>query len=138
MGTFLIGCALGAFVAACIGAPFLLPWPLRVRYLVTAPMTDPWTGLGPGPRLDMRAVRLCAVESDHGEVELTFDEIDTGHRPRITLASQECAPAALAKFDGWMVLRTTLLMIVDHGYAHVYGPDGAVTTLSLVAGEKIR
>jgi hypothetical protein len=85
----------------------------------------------------MRAVRLCAVESDHGDVELAFDEIDTGRRSRVTLVVPECASSALAKFDGWMVLRTTLLMIVDHGHANVYGPDGAVTTLSLV-GERIR
>ena len=107
---------------------FLAPWPMRVRL--------PRCGSDDRPvdRARARAPprhasgEVGAVESDQGDVELTVDEIDTGRRARrITLASQECAPSTLAKFDGWMALRTTLLMIVDHGYAHVYGPDGAVT-----------
>jgi len=137
MSTFVVGCVLGALVALCIGAPLFLPWPLRVRYLVVAPMTDPWTGLGLAPRLDMRAVKLSAIDSDHGDVELTVDEIDAGHRSCITLASSACDPSALAKLDAWMAMHTTLLMIVEHGHAHVYGPDGAVTNRSL-ASEKIR
>jgi hypothetical protein len=137
MPTFVIGCALGALVAASIGSPFLLPWSLRVRYLAVAPMTDPWTGLGLAPRLDLRPVRLSAVESEHGDVELVFEEIGTGHQSRIALARSACAPSALAKLDGWMALRTTLLMVMDHGHAHVYGPDGAVTNLTL-ASERIR
>jgi len=137
MLTFVIACVFGALVAACIAAPFVLPWPTRVRYLAAASMTDPWTGLGFAPRLDMRPVRLCAVESDYGDVELALDEIDTGHRSRVIYARAASVPSVLARLDGWMALRATLLMIVDHGHAHLYGPDGAVTNLSL-AGEKIR
>jgi hypothetical protein len=131
MWTFVLGCAIGALIVACLGAPFVLPWPVRVRYLVTTPMSDPWTGLGPVPRLNMRAVRLCAVESRRGDVGLAFDEIDAGENARITVEHSTCGPSALATLDGWMALRTTLLMITDHGHAHVYGPDGAVTNLSL-------
>ena len=36
-----------------------------------------------------------------------------------------------------MALGTPLLVIMDHGQADVYGPDGAVTNFSL-AGEKVR
>lgn len=137
MSTFVIGCALGALIAACISAPFLLPWPMRVHYLVAAPMTDPWTGLGLAPRLDMRAVKLRAVESHHGDLELALDDLDTGQSSRVTIANSACVPSVVSKLDGWMALRTTLLMIMDHGDAHLYGPDGAVTNLNL-AREKIQ
>ncbi|MGO9873092.1 MAG: hypothetical protein ACLPVY_04760 [Acidimicrobiia bacterium] len=135
MPQFLFGCSVGALIAACASAPFLVPWPLRVRYLVTAPMTDPWFGLGPVPLLDMRAVLLCSVEREGRDVELVFAEIDTGHNVGITLRSAYL-PGAVAQLDGWMARRTPLLLIND-GHAHVYGPDGAVTDLTF-AREKIR
>ncbi len=134
MTHFLIGCALGGAVAACIGAPLIAPWPVRVRYLAVAQTLDPWLGLDLGmtPRLDMRAVELVSVEADLGRVELVVQDLDGDRGYRRTLAGTACAPATVAELDGWMALRTPLLMIVDQGLAHVYGPDGAVTNLSFV------
>lgn len=137
MQHFVLGCAIGALIAAAVAAPLFAPWSFRVRYLVAAPTTDPWHGLGLTPRLEMRAVRLSAFECHDGDVELVADEVDTDRTTRITLVRQGCTPALVAKLDAWMALRTPLLMITDHGHVHVYGPDGAVTNLSL-AGEKVR
>jgi hypothetical protein len=104
---------------------------------LTAPTTDPWLGLGLTPQLEMRAVQLAAFESHDGDVELVAEEVDTDRATRITLVRAGCTPAAVAKLDGWMALRTPLLMMTEHGFVHMYGPDGAVTNLSL-AGEKVR
>jgi len=84
----------------------------------------------------MRAVRLCSVERKDCDVELVFAEIDTGHNVGITLRSVY-VPGAVAQLDGWMALRTPLLLIMDDGHAYVYGPDGAVTDLTF-ARERIR
>ena len=137
MTHFLIGCALGALVAACVGAPFLLPWSLRVRYLVTAPMTDPLFGLGLSPSLDMRAVTLAASGNNQGDIDCAVEEIDGDRASSVKLVHAGCVPGAVAKLDAWTAQRTPLLMIMDHGHAHMYGPDGAVTDLSFT-GEKIR
>ena len=95
---FLIGYALGAVAAACITVPLFAPWPIRVRYLVTSSMTDPLTGFGPVPRLEMREVRLYTVESDQGHVDVAADDDTT----RITLTRAACMPSLLpSSTDGW-------------------------------------
>ena len=137
MQYFLWGCALGGFVVVAIAVPLVAPWRIRVRYLATAPTMDPWTGLGLTPRPDMRVVRLAALESRDGTVEISIEEVDTHRAVRVTLVRTACAPAVLAKLDGWMALRTPLLMMADDGHFHMYGPDGVVTNLSLVR-EKVR
>jgi hypothetical protein len=139
MSHFLIGCAIGGAIVACIGGPLIAPWSVRVRYLAAAPAFDPWLGadLGLTPRLDMRAVKLVNVEADHGGVELAVEDIDGDHGSRRTLARTSCPPHAVAELDGWMALRTPLLMIVDRELVHVYGPESAVTNLSFVK-ERVR
>ena len=134
MSHFLIGCAIGAAIAACVGVPLIAPWPVRVRYLAAAQAFDPWHGLDLGltPRLDMRAVRLVSVVSGHGGVELAVEDLDGDHGTRRTLARTSCPPRAIAELDGWMAERTPLLMIVDRELVHVYGSDSAVTNLSFV------
>lgn len=137
MQHFLLGCALGALIAVAIVAPLVAPWPIRMRYLATAPMTDPWSGLALAPGLEMRAVRLSTLECREGDVEISVEEIDTDRTCRVTLERAACAPAAVAKLDGWLALGAPLLMMTDHGQVHVYGPDGAVTNLSQL-GEKVQ
>jgi hypothetical protein len=136
MSQFVIGGAIGAFIVGTIGGPFLLPWSLRVRFLVNAPMIDPFLGLGPEPCLDMHAVRLTAVEIHHGDVEVAFDEMGAGRTSVMTCAGAGCPPAAVAQLDGWMALRTTLLVTMDHGHVDVYGPGGGVAGLSLSASRE--
>jgi hypothetical protein len=128
-----IGCAVCGLVAASIGAPFLLPWSLRVRYLVNAPWTDPFLGLGPAPRLEMRAVTLSGLEIHHCDIEVAFDEIGGRRTSAIRFDRSGCAPRVVAKFDGWMALRTPLLMILDSGQVHIYGPGDVVTELTIAA-----
>jgi hypothetical protein len=136
MQHFVLGCAIGGLIAAAILAPLLAPWPIRLRYLVNAPMTDPWTGLGLAPRLDMHAVVLSAIECHEGDVEISIDETGTRRTSRITLTRAGCPPVALAKLDGWLAMRTPLLMVKEHGHIYVQGPDGAVTNLTPV-GERV-
>ena len=139
MSHFLIGFAIGGAIVACIGVPLIAPWSIRVRYLAAAPAFDPWFGLDLGmtPRLDIRPVKLVSVESNHGGVDLAVEDLDGDPRSRRTLARTSCPTHAVAELDGWMALRTPLLMIVDRELVHVYGPDRAVTNLSFVK-ERVR
>ena len=134
MDNFLFGCMIGIAAALCIAAPFLLPWHTRVRYLVSVPAIDPRLGTGPLPRHELREVRVAAVETCRGQLELAVEEVGAGHNHRRTaLVRDACEPAVIARLDGWAVLDTPLLLIVDdERRAHVYGPDGAVTNLALV------
>ena len=132
MADFLIGCLIGAAAAACIAMPCLLPWHLRVRYLVSVPAVDPRLGVGPLPQHEMREVRVATIGISAGRLELEVEEAGPGeHGRRMLLRRDECAPAVVAQLDGWSTLRMPLLLIVDDlRRAHVYGPDGAVTGLT--------
>jgi hypothetical protein len=134
---FWLGCALGALIVVTVAAPLIAPWRIRVRYLATAPTTDPWTGLGLAPRPDMRVVRLSTLECHDATVEISIEEIDTHRAAHFELVRAACAPLAVAKLDAWMALGTPLLMMTEHAHVHIYGPDGAVTNLSL-SREKVR
>ncbi|HEY5172745.1 MAG TPA: hypothetical protein VIK54_13540 [Acidimicrobiia bacterium] len=136
---FFAGCALGATVVICIGVPFLAPWPIRLRYLLTAQVADPVLGLGPTSRLSMWEVTLTVVEANRGHLDLVVDETGNGRSARrIALIRDGCVPSEVAKLDGWLATRTPLLMIVDEdGDTHLNGPDGVVAHLDRV-GEKIR
>ena len=127
----LLGCGLGALLAACISAPFLAPWSIRVRYLAAAPMVDPWFGLAPAPLLEMRVVTLTSVESDHGRVVLVVDGLGTGRARRSTrLNLGSCAPFIVARFDGWAALHTPLLVVIEEDRrVSLYGPHGAIAEL---------
>jgi hypothetical protein len=131
------GLIVGALAAAAIAAPLFGPWRFRVRLLATAPMTDPFTGLGLTPRPDMRVVRLLALESRDGDVEITVEETDTHRSSHISLVRAGCAPGAVAKLDAWLALGTPLLLMTDLGHIHVFGPDGAINDLSRI-GAKVR
>jgi len=129
----LLGCGLGALLAACIGAPFLAPWSIRVRYLAYTPMVDPWIGLAPVPALEMRVVTLASVEANRGQVVLAVDELSTGRtRHRTKLSREVCAPCIVAELDGWAVLRTPLLMVMEEDCrVHLYGPRSEIADLVL-------
>jgi hypothetical protein len=135
MWQLVIGCSAGALVAASISAPFLLPWSLRVWYLVDAPWTDPFLGLQPAPRLEMRAVKLSGVEIHHSDVEIALGEMGTVRTSVVRFAGAAAVPSVVAKIDGWIARRTPLLMMTDAGQVHIYGPDDAVTELT-IAGER--
>jgi hypothetical protein len=130
---FLIGCVVGSAAALLIAAPFLLPWPLRWRYLVNAQMSDPLLGLGAPPGFEMRGMRMVAVTADRGHVEVVVDEIGPGEVPRrATLTRDGCPAADVAQLDQWESQRTPLLVIADESaQVHVYGPGGAVTDFRL-------
>ena len=133
MVQFAIGCTLGAAIIAAIGAPFLAPWPFRVRYLANAQNVDPLLGLGPVPRLDMRVIRLESVEVAAGHLELGLVE-EGGRRAtsRATVSRPEFAAGEVAKLDGWMAAHTPLLVVIDEDHSvHLFGPDASVTDLTV-------
>jgi hypothetical protein len=132
MQHFLIGCTLGAAIAAAIAAPLFGPWPFRVRYLANAQTVDPLLGLGPTPRLDLRMVTVTSVALTDGRVAVEIAE--TGSRRETGLSLSRTAPVAtVAKLEGWSTLHTPLLEIVDDdGAVHLFGPDGAVIDLIAV------
>jgi hypothetical protein len=133
MTHFVVGLVVGACVAAGIAAPVILPWRFRVRYLANAPMGDPFLGLGRPPGYVTREVRAAEVEAHGRHVDLVLDEDFPGHGVRRTvLTSEACPPASVAALDGWMTLRTPLLLIIDeHGAVNLYGPNSAVTEFGL-------
>ena len=137
MSHFLLGCALGAAIAASVGVPLFAPWPFRVRYLATAQTIDPLLGFGPTPRLATRAVTVVSVEAVDGHVQLELADLGSGRDTRrTTLSRRACTPAVVAELDGWATLREPLLMIIDEDRSvHLYGPKGAVTDLLAVAKE---
>jgi hypothetical protein len=131
MSNFLIGSALGALVVLCIALPFVGPWPLRVRFLATAPLVDPWLGLAVAPRFQMRMVTLEAVEARDGHVELTVDEPARGRDAQPAVFAREgCSPALVAQLEGWSAVHTSLLLAIEEdGHVHLYGPRASVTDL---------
>lgn len=134
MGEFLLGCALGFLFIGCIAAPFVAPWRIRVRYLVNAQVADPVFGVGPPRDVILSEVQLIVVDTERGRVDLVVEGAGAGPSSRRrALTRESCAPADVAKLDGWSTTNEPLLMVVDEcGATHLYGPDGAVTHLSRV------
>ena len=130
MSNFLIGSALGGLVVVCVALPFVGPWSIRVRYLATAPLVDPWLGLG-APRFQMLMVTLVGVEAHDGRVALTVDEPARGRdAPPAMFTRAACSPRVVAELDGWSALRTPLLMVIDEeGRTHLHGPRTSVSDL---------
>ena len=134
MNHFLLGCALGFLFVGCIAAPFVAPWPVRLRYLVAAQVADPVFGLGPPRDVTLQEVHVTHVDADRGHVDLVVEEAGVALASRRRVFSREsCAPADVAKLDGWSTTHEPLLMIVDErGDIHLFGPTGAVTYLNRV------
>jgi len=139
MAQFAIGCTLGAAIIAAVGAPFLAPWPFRVRYLANAQTVDSLLGFGPVPRQDMRVVRLESVDIVAGHLELGLAEAGNARaRSRATVSRRDCGAGELAKLDGWQAAHTPLLVVIDEDHSvHLFGPDASVTDL-IVTKEPVR
>jgi hypothetical protein len=122
-------------MAAWVSAPFLAPWPVRVRFLAATPMVDPWTGIAPAERLHMRAVTLESVEAERGQVDLVVDGLGAHCRLR---SRESCAPFVVAELDGWSASHMPLLMVIEEDRGvDLYGPHSSVTDFVLT-GEKVR
>ena len=134
MTQFLLGCALGIFFVGCVVAPFVAPWRVRVRFLVAAQVADPVFGVAPPRDVVLQEVQVTRVDAEQGHVDIVVEEagLERASRCRV-FARDSCAPADVAKLDGWSTTHDPLLMIVDErGDAHLYGPNGAVNYLNRV------
>jgi len=132
MSDFLIGGALGFLFVACVAAPFVAPWRMRIRYLVNAQVADPVFGVAPPSDVTMREVHMTWLAAERGHVDLTIDEAGGGpvHRP-CAFTRDACPPGVIAMLDGWSATQVPLLLVVDeNGHTHLYGPDGAITHLA--------
>ena len=139
MSEFLLGCALGFFFVGCIAAPFVAPWPVRVRFLVAAQVADPVFGVGPPRDVILQEVHVMNVDAAQGHVDLVVEAAGVAPaRRRRAFARDSCAPADIAKLDGWSTTHESLLMVVDErGGGHLFGPNGAVNYLNRV-GENVK
>jgi len=134
MNYFLLGCALGFVFVGCIAAPFVAPWPMRVRFLVAAQVADPVFGMSPPRDVTLREVHVTQVDAERGHLDLVVEE--SGAAPacrRRVFTRDSCAPADVAQLDGWSATHEPLLLVVDeHGDTHLFGPRGAITYLNRV------
>ena len=139
MNQFVLGCGLGFLFVACIAAPFVAPWRVRLRYLVAAQVADPVFGVGPPRDVTLQEVQVAHVDAERGRVDLVVEEAGVALASRRRAFTRDaCAPADIAKLDGWSATHVPLLMVVDErGDTHLFGPDGAVTYLNRVE-EKTR
>ncbi len=119
-----------ALVAALIAAPFLLPWPQHVRWLVAAASTpmDPWgmggavTSSGQWDVVTVASVRPSASPA----VKIAFASTPREAWLRCPVA----APDDLDRLQQWAASRTPLLMVTTEGAgAGLYGPTCAVVGL---------
>ena len=74
-------------------------------------------------------VRLSEVECHAGALQIFVRGLADERAADVTLTASACVPGTLAKLDGWLALRTPLLMVIDQGDADVYGPDGELKAL---------
>ncbi len=134
MNHFLLGCAIGFVLFGCIAAPFVAPWPVRLRYLIAAQVADPVFGIGPPRDFTLQEVHVTHVDAERGHVDLVVEEAGAARAGRRrTICRESCAPADVAKLDGWSATHESLLMVVDErGDIHLFGPNGGVTYLNRV------
>jgi hypothetical protein len=128
MEVIVVNVLLGAVVVAIVAAPLLLPWPMRLRWLLASPPCDPMVGVAFWPRATMTEAQIVGV-AERGElVEVTLAELP-GPRSRTFVAHRRDA-GFVARLEGWCTAREPLLLLRDEsGDVTLGGPDGAVTGL---------
>jgi hypothetical protein len=113
-------------VAAIVGfAPFLLPWPLRLRWMIVTAMADPWTARASPPTLE--ECRIEALEETDGGLLLICGPDGSGPGPlHIPLATS----AERDQVNWWLASRTPLLKDTrPRGAVVLSGPAGSVTAV---------
>ena len=113
-------------------APFVLPWPMRVRWLVISQaMGHEAPGFMTCAPLDLREVVLVGVEIYDRGLELRVLEVGRPARETVTFTTATSPTAELVlMFQEWRALETPVLLYVDDGgTASVSGPVATISNL---------
>jgi hypothetical protein len=127
----LIGALIGGAIVLAAG-PLLLPWPWKVRWMVTAETVNPLIAVSNAHHhVQLEEVALVSFTTGPAALELVVepDGADAG-RARTTLVGSAPSPGELAALDGWYAGRTPLLLVEDSdGLATLQGPHRVITGL---------
>ncbi len=130
MERFALGFLLGAAVALAVSAPWVAPWPIRLRLLLAGQTPDPFLGLSPLTSLDMSEVEIVdvLVRGDSLEVAVAAPFRGSGPVRTRLLVTALRAPGRIAQLEGWCAVRIPLLLIIEEGGgAQLCGPDATLT-----------
>ena len=136
MDRLLLVAAGGALLlGAAVLVPFVLPWPMRVRWLVISQaMGHDAPGYMACPALDLREVVLVAVEAYDPGLVLRALEVGRPARDAVTFTTPTSPTAeVVSMFQEWRALETPVLLYVDDGgTACVSGPAATISNLRRV------
>jgi hypothetical protein len=133
---FAAGVVAGMTIVAILAAPFWLPWPARMRWILAMQAAPDPLGVGTGTvcaPLSMQEVVLRDIVATDGRIEL--EVLETRHASstrRLHLSGRVPAAHVVAALEGWSAVATPLLLWYERdGLVHLYGPHAAVTSLRL-------
>ena len=130
MGALLAGVAVGFAVSAIAMSPLVMPWRSRVRWLVALQVPDPMLGFAAPPPWNVQAMQLVDVCGDDAHTLLIADETACDRvAGRYLLVAGACPPGLRAKLEGWVAVRTPVLLLRDNAGLHLVGPDGGLPVL---------
>ena len=134
MERFVLGLLVGAIVAFALCAPWLAPWPIRLRLLLAGQAPDPFLGLSPLLPLDLSEVQVVdvAVHGDCIAATVATRVRGSARLRALVVASQ--APGLIAQLEGWSAVRVPLLLIIEEdGRAELCGPEATLTGFRAVS-----
>jgi hypothetical protein len=115
-------------VLALAVAPLLLPWPSRLRWILTAEAVNPLIA-ATNERHGVHVGPVVLVAVDNRPDRLSIEVRPEGAAAGRALVGRPSAPGELAALEGWCHAGTTLLLVDEAGGAVLHGPDRAVTGL---------
>lgn len=133
---FAVGCLAGGALAVSLAAPFWMPWPMSVRWLVASQAPDAFGGvMGTCPWVAFEEIVVVDVAVAYRRLEVhTVAVVGSARMPGIRLHGDVPPIGTLAALEGWCAAATPLLLWWETGdRAHLYGPDGTVTSLRRTA-----
>ena len=139
---FVMGCVVGAVLAALIAAPFWLSWPASMRWLLASQAPDP-IAMGVGAitsPLALQEVVLVDVAIAYGRLRIIACEV-AGHEQvrSLHLTGEVLAPGTVAALEGWCAAASPLLLWYESDDdVHLFGPHVSVTGLRRVAAASPR
>jgi hypothetical protein len=139
MVVFLVVVGCGILLGATAVAPFFLPWPAQVRWLLAARWMslDGLAADGLGP-FQMEETRLLAVETGPtGLLAVVADPHQSGHGFRTRLVGPRPGIGVLAAMEGWAAAATPLLLVSEgDGLVSLFGPRTSVVGLRAAGADQ--
>lgn len=128
--TLLAAVLIAGTVALAIG-PLLLPWPWKLRWIVTAEAVNPLIAVSNAHHhVQLEEVVLVKFADDHATLVVVVEPDRGEPRARTELVGPPCSIGELAALEGWYTGRTPLLLVEEEGgVATLQGPHRAITGL---------